>query len=200
MKTCWNCKTEKEFNFFYKRKKSKDGLCGECKECVKKRTADWYNNNKKYCLERNAKYIKTIPEKNKEYQKKYAAKNKAKLYKKSRKWALENKERINELQKQARSRNPEKYKETRNNWIKRNKGKVRQRDAAYKAKKKAGTLSPNQYKQQIEFIYENCPKGHEVDHIIPIVHDLVCGLHVPWNLQYLPIQKNRSKGNKLCLQ
>ena len=46
----------------------------------------------------------------------------------------------------------------------------------------------------IQKIYENCPKGYEVDHIIPISKG---GLHHQDNLQYLPWIENRRKGNKL---
>lgn len=37
---------------------------------------------------------------------------------------------------------------------------------------------------------------HEVDHVVPLQSDRVCGLHCPANLQVLPAAQNASKGNR----
>jgi len=47
----------------------------------------------------------------------------------------------------------------------------------------------------IEQFYYNCPKGYEVDHIVPFNGENVSGLHVLNNLQYLTVSENRQKGN-----
>lgn len=39
---------------------------------------------------------------------------------------------------------------------------------------------------------------HEVDHIVPLNHPRVCGLHWHVNLQVLDHEANRRKGNNWC--
>lgn len=48
----------------------------------------------------------------------------------------------------------------------------------------------------IRRFYELCPVGHHVDHVLPLRGKYVSGLHVLQNLQYLPADVNRNKGNR----
>jgi hypothetical protein len=45
--------------------------------------------------------------------------------------------------------------------------------------------------------YRNTPAGMTVDHIVPLGHPLLAGLHVLANLQYLTPRKNFQRGCRI---
>jgi len=103
--------------------------------------------------------------------------------------------------KQYAQEHKEEMREYRKRWRKDNKAHCAALRAKYRAAKAKATplwLSESHLKEILN-IYLNCPKGHEVDHWIPLQGDNVSGLHVPWNLRAIPRADNRSKGNKLVV-
>lgn len=90
-------------------------------------------------------------------------------------------------------------------WVKKNRAHVNAKTASRRAAR-VEAQPPSLYPSDIEeirAIYNTAKEmssatgvPHEVDHIVPLKHPLVCGLHVPWNLQVLTEFENRAKGNK----
>ena len=101
-------------------------------------------------------------------------------------WGKDNKERRQEA---ASERRLQRYKEDSEY-----RAKVKSQSSEYRARKLNATLS-DKYSEEILAIYKDCPNGYEVDHIVPLKGENICGLHVPWNLQYLTPTENRSKNN-----
>ena len=86
-------------------------------------------------------------------------------------------------------------------WRQANPDKANAYGAKYRATKLEATMTWDQedIKQMYSFakMMEKTFGGkHHVDHIVPLVHDKVCGLHVADNLQVLEASVNMSKSNK----
>lgn len=73
--------------------------------------------------------------------------------------------------------------------------KILERNHHYKGERSLRVPKWSQTEQIVEF-YSKCPEGCHVDHEIPLKGDLVSGLHVIQNLQYLSAEDNIKKGNK----
>ncbi len=73
------------------------------------------------------------------------------------------------------------------------------KNIARNAKRRARLLNavvPWSEMKEIEKFFKYRQKGYHVDHVIPLCHNMVCGLHVLSNLQYLTSLDNLRKANK----
>ena len=106
----------------------------------------------------------------------------------------------------AMARPVENKKQYRNKWAEENIILIRAFTKARRRKHRLATptwLTEEQFRS-IREIYEQAITlsratgvPYAVDHIIPLQHEDVCGLHVPWNLQILTRTENALKSNKL---
>lgn len=132
---------------------------------------------------------------------KYHAKNKDKINAAKRSAFAKNREVVNAKKRKTYHADPTKSRERNRDWYIRNaelnRAKVRARNKHMKH-----ATPPWVNKAELLEIYINCPAGYQVDHFVPvrgITPDgrRVSGLHVPWNLRYLPAALNAGRSNRL---
>lgn len=116
-----------------------------------------------------------------------------------RTWVSNNHSKVKEIKDKYVADNKDSVSANKKKWSRSNPKAELAKCRLYQATKLKATppwLSKAQ-KQEIRKIYENCPVGFEVDHDVPLRGREVRGLHVPWNLKYLPAKENRRKSNKV---
>lgn len=112
----------------------------------------------------------------------------------ARKWRLDNPERYADNIAKWHEKNPDVASVAKRRWKEKNPHQSRADCAKrYAAKRHRTPLWSDLV--AIKEIYEQCPQGMHVDHIVPILGEFVSGLHVPENLQYLTPQENFAKSN-----
>lgn len=170
MKTCQKCSQNNPAEF-YKRARSKDGLCSLCISCHKLYNKKWSKKN---------------PRKgDSDWKRSYVQANKDNLNAAKRERYKTKRSSVTAVNK--------KYQQTPKGIA-----STRHRNAKYRAAKLNALPSWLTSDQLLEIknMYANCPDGYHVDHILPLQGENVSGLHVPWNLQHLPAEDNIKKSNR----
>lgn len=128
------------------------------------------------------------------------ATQRAEQQRKHSEWAEKNPGRVRELFANWRKANAAKDRADSLRWQHENRSRIR----AAIAKRKAALLQRMPAwadPEEIQAIYAKAAlmgHGFEVDHIIPLQGVNVSGLHVGCNLQIIPTQQNRAKGNRFA--
>lgn len=182
-KVCSRCEKDVCLDNFNTRKASADGLNAACKDCRKLESEARYSAKCDHIKKTVMRYRKTKPELTRKWSRTHYQRNHEAVLLKGSLW---------------KQNNPDKVKTSTKNYNKNHRGEKREHCARRRALKKKATPSwlTSEHFNQLKEIYKNCPQGYDVDHIVPLKGKKVCGLHVPWNLQYLPFRLNRSKGNR----
>lgn len=151
---------------------------GACVECMKE---DWAVDN-----ERRKQLPKS--EAAKEAGRRYYEKNKALVIAR------------------ANHRPTEDKRQARKNWDQRHTDEKRINTSNRKRRHRMATPKWLTYLQKTEMkqlyliarkLTQTTGVRYVVDHIVPLRSDVVCGLHVPWNLQVITQDENLRKSNKL---
>ena len=151
---------------------------GSCVDCMKE---DWAIDNKK-------RSEKPKSEASRAAGKRYYEKNKEAV--KARANARP-KDEVNQYRRLHKERNPEYYKSLTSVR------KRRHRSATPKWITPEQKLAIRQLYLQAMQLTKMTGERYVVDHIVPLISDEVCGLHVPWNLRVITQEENLKKSNKL---
>lgn len=182
---CSSCGEVHNTELFHKKRKSLEGVCKPCKAAKHKERLDNDPTLRLKIAARTKEYLEQNPDvvkRNGDYHKRYYKANKKAHRESCNKWFQRNKQRMMSS------------------------GLLARYSAQYRARKKLAT--PIWATTEIEHLFEieiyhlaklrKAATGicWEVDHIVPLTSDVVCGLHCSANLQLLTTSENTSKGNR----
>ena len=178
-KVCGKCEETKDESEFFKDSRKADGFHIYCKSCD-------YDRKQKYrrlSFEDRLKKKIIAAQKKKQKAKEYRTENRDSCIAATKSWHERNKEYCKLRDKEYRVKN---------------KDKIAASATARRAKVKGASINLSKpYKAEIDglYLFAKLFGGH-VDHIVPLNNKIVCGLHVPWNMQVISPTENMSKQGK----
>lgn len=209
-KTCSKCKQRKAISEFSKWYLGKDGLRGQCKECISVQSKKYFLLNKQKILSQNKKWADQNKEHSSIYQKEYHEKHRDARLKRNKERYADNKDRIQAKNKEWLDNNKERFKEYQKKYGKTEIGKRVFQKAKHKRRAvKYGVgyelFSAIEIFERDNYICQRCrcktrpdfkspyhPNRPQLDHIVPLSRG---GCHSKINTQCLCRQCNMEKGS-----
>lgn len=162
----------------------------------------WADRNRSYMREKNNAWNKANPEKMRAASAKWAKANREKVRAMKNAWNRAHPEKARARMAAWKKDNQDRYLKAQADYRKNNHGKIKTYQAIRRAKSQRATPSwANTF--FIDEIYDLARLrtkilGYQwhVDHIVPLQHPKVCGLHVHNNLRVISGLENKRKGNR----
>jgi hypothetical protein len=173
----------------------------ECQDCLFAKNKQWQHNNPGRYLElqreASARWRRENPEAAVKQRIAWVEKNPERAIEcareRRRRWKTRHPQKSADVNKAWREKNKAHHKALIREWERRNPDRV-----SLKSRRRQTRLRISAFdheREDIRVFYVGCPEGYHVDHIVPLKHPLVCGLHVISNLQYLTASDNSRKSN-----
>ncbi len=212
LKTCSRCKAEKPLSEFWK-----DGRANYCKPCEKEYKRAYYLANRDKVIERTKQWRADNPEAYAAANKAYYAANAEQSKAHAARWAKDNPERRKAIYTASRARTLDVARKREADYRARRRAECNARIREWK-KKNPHKLTHYFHKRRaaevmalpawanldaIEAIYQEAQRlqastgiPHHVDHEVPLLSPVVCGLHCEANLRAVPAADNLKKSNR----
>jgi hypothetical protein len=203
-KPCNGCGGIFPLTDFYKKRDTSDGYTSRCKACISLSKKVSYQKNKDKILAKNKQYYdknsEAINQKKKDRYDSELNKIQCSTY------YLNNKEKIRNINETWNKNNQETLRKSWRKYAKKNSANRNALAAKRRALKRNAcpawsNKEFNDFAIKEAYLLSKLRSNQtgfcwDVDHIIPLLNGIVCGLHVWNNLRVIPATQNRRKSNK----
>jgi hypothetical protein len=182
-KICAKCHVDRPLSAFGPSTQALDGLKSRCRECLAADQLAYAAKHRDVVDAKRREWREKNPEKMAAYKRAWVERNRDKA---SASW------RANTTRRRRAGLQAE--------WVRANRGAVTEIKARHKVKRKAAEAAATppwaiRDVMRLFYIYAEA-LGMQVDHVVPVCSDIVCGLHCEQNFQLLTQAENASKNNR----
>jgi len=202
-KLCKVCLTRKPLSDFSANSNTADKLRPNCRSCVSEYNREYRKKNRDHILKLNREYV---------------ANNRGHMREKTKQWRADNPDKAKESNSQYYQNNRDKQladakerylknadikKQQAKQWKKNNPDKVAAINAKRRAQKRnaipkwSDISAIGKFYTEARKLTESTRIQYQVDHIVPLISKVVCGLHCEDNLRVITAEENNAKKNRL---